>query len=96
MRFGRVLTTAMVAGVLAFTPAAAFAGSQLVGGGIWNYGTSAGAIYSHYLHNTQCHGASVHNGKLLRGTSSTPGAWATGHATAGPSRAPQASWHKCA
>lgn len=96
MKFGRVLTTAMVAGVLAFTPAAAFAGSQLVGGGIWNYGTSAGAIYSHYLHNTQCHGASVHNGKLYRVTNIKPGVWAKVHAKDWPMRVDHAYWHKCA
>ncbi|GED10490.1 lactococcin 972 family bacteriocin [Cellulosimicrobium cellulans] len=95
MTFRRVLTTAMVAGMVALTPAVAFAGSKVVGGGVWNYGTSGGIVYSHYHHNTACHGASVDNGKLYRVTNIRGGVWAKVGATDWPMHVDHAYWHQC-
>ena len=47
------------------TAGAAFATTEYVGGGTWDYGKANGTVYSNYLHNTRVHRSSVKVGSTV-------------------------------
>ncbi|MFC6094851.1 lactococcin 972 family bacteriocin [Saccharothrix lopnurensis] len=47
-----------------------------VGGGTWDYGTSANQGWSNYLHGTKNHGATVSQGSRAVRSDTGPGVWA--------------------
>ena len=52
----------------------AFAGTQNVSGGIWNYGTGGGRVWSDYFHAKNCHSSSV-QGQWFDSDSASRGQW---------------------
>ncbi|QBI20116.1 hypothetical protein ER308_11440 [Egibacter rhizosphaerae] len=52
--------------------------SELVGGGLWQYGTNWFSGYSNYLHEENCHGSSAQSGDNFQRDHGVPaGLWAT-------------------
>lgn len=54
-----VSSLVLSAAILGSGATAAFAATEYVGGGTWNYGTGGGSVWSNYYHGSRVHKSSV-------------------------------------
>jgi len=74
-RFQKAVTTIAIAIPMIAAPTAAFAASEQVGGGTWNWGNTVGHNYSDYLHGANKHSSTVTCGSQTSRSVAAAGKW---------------------
>lgn len=59
MKLKKVVTSLVLSGAILGSGITAFASTDYVGGGKWDYGTGGGKVWSNYYHGTKTHKSSV-------------------------------------
>lgn len=81
-RWKKSLAVLAIAVPLVAAPTAAFAASEQVGGGTWNYGNILGHNYSDYLHSSAKHSSTVICGNATHRHVAAAGNWSNAALTA--------------